>query len=867
MVVPVLAAHTVTPLDLADVRGGIHARLRAVVQAQPDAIALTDGDNAWTFADVAARACAIAAQVRGLPYPHRPVTVLADHQPAGAVAALGVLLSGRPLLVLDPLVPAPRLRGYVERLGARVCLADTPANLEVATRILPADSAPIVPPTAVADVAPAGPPAWDPAPDPAAVAALGFTSGSTGQPKVVALSGRHLVGDAWAGSTVGDCVRPDDVMAHTLPFAFAAGMNALMTGLLSGATTALYDTRTRGIAGLAAWIAASRVSVVHASPAILRAFVGTAPDPARLATLRSFTLGGEAAHGRDVVAARQVLPATCTVFHRFGSTETGLVAQLLLHADDAVPDGPLPVGEPIGVTRVRLVDEDGEPVPDGEPGTVEVTRSYLATGYWGDVDATTAAFADGDDDLRVYRSRDLGRFEDGGRLRLLGRRDHSVKIRGYLVEPGEVDAALFALPDVREAVTVGRPRPDDGVLELVSYLVPAVQQLSQAAVRAQLREVLPSHMVPPTIVLLDALPRTERGKIDRSALPEPPRRAAGSAGQEFSAWERLVAQVFMKALSIEDIGLDDDFFELGGDSLAAEALITQMVDGVGVDAGDATTALLVQAPTVREFAARLTRKAQGNDVLVPLQPTGRQQPLFLVAGGGGLGVAFLWLSRLLGADQPMWALQGHGIERRALPDHSVEAIARRNVAALRRVQPKGPYLLAGHSFGGVVAFEMAHQLRRSGSEVNGLILLDCYPPDPALLPPEPPPADLAARVKEPLGLALTGLRRASSADLYWHFYRLSGWMQRRYRGRPWRGDALVVVAEDEEDRELRSRWERHLTGSWELVSVPGDHLSMMRDPYVTRLAEVVATTLQRWRDEKAARDAVIHRDWTRTPSP
>jgi thioesterase domain-containing protein len=623
-------------------------------------------------------------------------------------------------------------------------------------------------------------------------------------------------------------------------------MNALLTGVLSGATTALYDTRVHGIAGLAPWIAASGVSVVHASPAILRAFVAARPDPRQLAGLRSFTLAGEAAHGRDVLAARSILPPGCAVHHRLGSTETGLVAHLVLTADDPVPDGPLPVGTPIGSTEVRLVDEDGAPVAEGEPGIVEVTRGYLATGYLDDDAATAAAFATAEDGRRRFRSRDVARWDADGSLMLLGRRDHSVKIRGYLVEPGEVDAALFALPEVREAVTVGLPRPSDGVLELVSYLVPAVQQASPAAIRAALREVLPSHLVPPTIVLLDALPRTERGKVDRSALPEPTRHRAGSAGQEFSAWERLVAQVFEKALSVEEIGLDDDFFELGGDSLAAEALVTQMVEGLGVDAADVTTALLVQAPTVRGFAARLSRRPEGDDVLVPIQPTGSRTPLFVVAGGGGLGVAFLWLARLLGADQPVWGLQAHGLERRGLPDRSVQAIARRNLAALRTVQPEGPYLLAGHSFGGAVAFEMAHRLRAAGQKVAGLVLLDVYPPDPARLPADPP-LPLVARLKRPVGLALTGIRRTSPGDVFWEFYRFSGELQRRYRGAPWSGNALVVVAEDEEHAELRGAWDEYLTGPWERVDVPGDHLSMIRDPYVARTAAVVGEALARWR--------------------
>jgi len=839
------------PLDATDVPDGVLPRLRTVVRTRPQAVAVLDGDRTLTFTELAGRACAVAEAVRraareapaAASEGPAPVTVLCGHDAAAVATLLGVVLSGHPLLVMDPLVPVPRLRGYAEQLGARLCVTDA-AHLAAAEQVMAAVSGrALLTPAAAPAPDPASSPVWGEHPDPAAIAVLGFTSGSTGRPKAVALDHRHLVGDAWAGSSATGCVHPDDVMAHTLPLAFAAGMNVTLTGVLSGATMAMYDTRARGIAGLAPWIEQAGVTVLHASPGILRAFTGTRPAPSQLRGLRCLTLAGEAAHGRDVEAARRVLPDTCAIHHRFASTETGLVAEFRIGPGDPVPDGPLPVGAPIGSTQVRLLDEHGQPVPAGEPGVVEVTRSYLATGYRQDAEATATTFTDLPDGTHRFRSRDIGRWDEHGRLALLGRRDHSVKIRGYMVEPGEVDAALFALPDVHEAVTVGLPRPTDGVLRLVTYLVPATQQLSPAAIRAALRETLPTYMVPETIVLLSALPRTERGKVDRAALPEPATTATGSQGQEFSAWERLVAQVWAKALVLDDIGLDDDFFELGGDSLAAEALISTMISGLGVDGAEATTSLLVQAPTIRQFAARLTRGAETNDVLVPIHPQGTRLPLFVVAGGGGLGIAFLWLARHLGPDQPVWGLQAHGMERRGVPDWSVPAIARRNVAAVRSVQPRGPYLIAGHSFGGLVALEMAHQLRHAGQEVLRLVVIDSYPPDPDVLPPEPP-LPLLARVKQPLGLALTGIRRVAPADLYWQFYRLSGLLQRRYRGRPWSGDTTVIVADDTPDKHLRSGWARFLPGAWRLVTVGGDHLSMIREPFVADTAAAVRQALR-----------------------
>ena len=190
------------------------------------------------------------------------------------------------------------------------------------------------------------------------------------------------------------------------------------------------------------------------------------------------------------------------------------------HRGDELPHGPLPVGSAVPGLRVSLVDDDGEPVTGAGPGVVAVTGPHLGSGYWDDPQATAAAFTDNGDGTQTYRSSDLGRFDEHGQLHLLGRRDFSVRIGEDLVEPGEVDAALFELPEVREAVTIGVP-DDDGVsARLVAYLVlHEPGGLDADAVRDRLRSVLPAHMVPGTVLFLDALPTTDRGKIDRSALP------------------------------------------------------------------------------------------------------------------------------------------------------------------------------------------------------------------------------------------------------------------------------------------------------------------------------------------------------------
>ena len=847
-----VTARPVRRLTRHDAPDGVIARFMEVVAAQPQALAVADGADELTFAQVAAEAArvlvAVRAAVAALDPPAapggpevfgspEPVGVLYSHDVWAVAALLGVVASGHPVLVLDPRTPAPRLRQFVERGGVRLVVADT-ANEQVASALV---ERAVVPRRDVGDVDAAE--LFRDPPDPASAAALAFTSGSTGRPKPVANCHRMLARDAWNSALANGCYGADDVIAHTLPMAFHAGLTTTVHGLLVGATMRLYDARSRGIATLPGWIAANRATVMIASPPILRAFVASAPDPASLVSLRSVNVAGEAAYARDVEALRPLLPAGCVIRHRYGSSETGMISEHPVPAGLALTDGALPAGHGVGDTRLGLVGSDGAPVADGETGTVTVTAPYVALGYWGDPEATARSFTAGADGTRTYRTSDVGRFGPDGGLQIVGRADHSVKIRGYLVDPGEVDAALFTLPEVKEAVVVGMPRDRDGGMRLVAYVVSTAERPAAAGVRAALRGALPAHMVPETVVFLDAVPRTDRGKIDRSALPTPP--APVTAGhEELTRWEELVAEIWAAVLELERVGLQDDFFELGGDSLAAEALITRLTTDLNVAADVATTTLLVQAPMLKEFAARLLQRATPTvGSLVPLQSDGTQVPLFIVAGGGGMGVAFVPWARRLGPDQPTWALQSPVLEGRGLPDRSVESLARRHVAALRKVQPTGPYQIAGHSFGGLVAFEIVQQLTAAGHEVRLLAVLDSFPPNPQDHPPAEP-VGLVQRLKSAAGLTLTALRSTPGGEEHWRFYNQSGELGRRYRGRPYAGRALVVVAQTPE-KEQRARWAPFLTGDVTTVEVSGDHLTMTRLPWANEVADVLADAIGR----------------------
>ena len=388
---------SVPALSVADADHGVLARLRTVHDADPDAVVVASRalGSALTYRALVAEAAAVLGTVRAAAAPAgAPVALLQPHAPSAVSALLGVIASGHPVVVLDPRTPPARLRMFVERSGAALVLAhaktmDAAAQLGVPVHQAAAAQLGVPVHRSDGGTASAGGASaeevaafWASPVDVEAPAALAFTSGSTGVPKVVVNNQLMLVRDAWTNSVDTGCYGADDVVAHTLPLAFHAGLMVTVAGLVVGSRMELYDVRGEGIAGLPRWLAEVGAGVMHSSPAILRAFVGSRPDPSLLVGLRSLTIAGEAAHGRDVEAARALLPAGCVVRNRYGSSETGLIAEYAVPAGHPVLSGPLPVGRPVGDTVLRITDADGAELADGEVGVLTVTTRYLASGYW-----------------------------------------------------------------------------------------------------------------------------------------------------------------------------------------------------------------------------------------------------------------------------------------------------------------------------------------------------------------------------------------------------------------------------------------------------------------------------------------------------
>lgn len=822
--------------------------------AAPDAVAIATRSQVCTYGELAERANAVAhAIVERVGVGPEPVAVLAGHDIAALVAILGVVESGRPFVVLDPVAPAARVEQIASLAGAVAGLVDDDhTNL--------AEDLGSTVPTWIPigdEVAPHPPELARPSTGTDTACVL-FTSGSTGEPKGVRWLNQTLLSDAHSGfQALG--VAPGDRMALVLPFSFAAGLTVVAFGLANGATLSLFDPRAQGVATMADWIDQDGITTLHATPSLLRSLLRAMEPGRRLDGLRLVTSCGEAIHGSDVARIRSHLGAAAPFVNWTGSSEVGVLSFFAVAPDAPLPEGTVPSGR---VVDDKAITIDGD---DGESGEVIVTSHYLGGGYWHDHEATAGRFVTLPDGQRRFRTGDLGRQAPDGSLQLLGRLDSALKIRGYLVEPSEVEAVLAGAADVAEVVVVGERRPE-APARLIAYVVPvAGASLSVPALRRLVRERLPAWMVPSRVIPMAALPRNERGKVDRTALPPPSDEASGELVAPRTEWEVAVADLWAGVLGLDEVGVHEDFTELGGDSLAAEELLSAAEASFGMPV---PSSLLIESPTVAELAARLAsaRSVTAAPTIVPLRAATTRPPLFCVAGAGGISMVFSSLSRRLPADQAIYAMHEHGLESRAVPSLTVRQAARRHLQSVRTIQPRGPYVLMGHSMGGLVALEMAHQLQAVGEEVALLALVDTYLPGAAQggeVVEVQRDATGAAQVRGQLDrlwrvrsfktstlgnvarMATAGLVQLPGQAQYDAFYRRGILMSQLYRPQPYSGRTTIYAAQDNSDGVDHQAWSRVLTGPWDLCAVPGDHHSLLREPNVIQIADHLTAELDR----------------------
>ena len=864
---PPLIPDTLEPLVVPGRFRSILDRLQHVAAALPDAVALADDDRSLTFRELLVEIDRVAARIaRSLPSGDEPVGVLLPHEAAAVVTLFAVVRLDRLFVFLDPAAPAARLADIVQTSGIRACVT-TPALAALLDGTDPAVERIVDDGAAVDLEVPVATRGDDDA------AFIVFTSGSTGRPKGVIQTHVQMLNNAYLlGEPIG--VGPEDRMSLLFPMAFLGGPVSVFTSLLNGAGLAVFDARSSTPRGILDFVERARITVLGFAPHLLRASAEALRPGEVLDSVRVLSTGGEGIMGRDVEAFRAHLRPGASYLNGMGSSEASNLASWFVPGGVELAPGTVPAGRPTPNTEVWILREDGSRADVGETGQMMAVSRYLSGGYWRNESANAEKFGELPDGRRTFLLGDLGRFDEHGILTLVGRADTAVKVRGYLVDLSEVEDALRANDTIADAIVIPDTEPG-GTTRLIAYIAQRATMIpdSVADIRRGLRETLPAYMVPGTIVVLAALPRNERGKVDRARLPKPVEVEVDDTG--YTQHQLVVEGVWANVLGLEKVALDGDFLALGGDSLSVEEMLADIEVRYGIELASTD---LMSAPTLREFAAFVEAGSAGQRAhpdLVQLRVGPADRRVFCFAGAGALALQFLPVARHLEG----WAVHGvqaHGLEHRGMPDRNLQAQARRAVRDLREVQPTGPYFLVGHSYGGILALEVARRLRGLGGQVDLLTAIDTFLPasegmEAAYLQvggirrDRIPQRSLSA--KQRLEQRLAGARARHTTVPMWlgrvirsgiagvvrfrgqahfdAFQRRAVRIAKRYRPQPYSGRTLVISARQESP--LPADWSDLLTGEVLVASVVAEHSAVLREPHATDVARILLTELGRAR--------------------
>lgn len=702
--------------------------------------AIVENGNRITFGELDARSTSIARQIVAAGGGRTGIVCLLLESRLRVIEAIfGACRSGSPYVVLNALDPDERLR-FVLRDSEAVALL-TERALEHRARALAPDGCVVVDTGSPGHVGSAldrdeGPAL--PTVSGNAAACIYYTSGSTGEPKGVVQTHGNLLFFAEAyGKALG--IGTGDRLSLLNSLAFAAANLQVFRGLLNGATLCVYDLRNDGIPQLADWLDRERITVMHTVPSAFREMASRLPADRLLPHLRAIHLGGESVYAGDVALFRKHTLEHCMLVNQFASSEAGVIAQnLVTHASPPTADTVVPVGQCIEGTQVEIRRGDGSMADVDEVGEVTVCGAHLSPGYWRRPELDAAAFSAHPRcaDARCYRSGDLGRIDAAGNLHFLGRKGSRIKIRGHSIDLSEIEATLAACPGVTHwaVAAVGDEAKMEHVRLIAWVSMPEGAERDPARIRQWLASRLPSYMLPSRIVVLDALPLTPTGKVNRAALSalDPKHAGSDSASQERRTEpaqddvERTVTRVFADVLKCEAVGRNDEFFLIGGDSLSAVELQLRLREAFGVHVGmfhDGATVAGVASDIRRSIAEQVPR-SQPIPVLVPLWRNGSETPLFIVHGRHGQAFVGPHFMQLLGNEQPVFAFQAPGLDGLREPHTSVEAMAREYLDLLRAERPHGPYFLASLCAGVYIVTIMARALHDAGEEVLPLLLLD-----------------------------------------------------------------------------------------------------------------------------------------------
>jgi len=831
--------------------GYIHERIADQARKTPERTALRYGGQRLTYADMERRAkdFALCIRDRGV-RPGDVVAICVERSLDMVPAVLGILKAGAAYLPIHPASPPQRIDFMIRDSGAVLMISDR--NLLSAVGSV---SCPIVFTESVGsdreveDI-------------PATVsldylAYVLYTSGSTGQPKGVCVPHRGLT-NLFNAFSKEPGISSDDRLLTVTTLSFDIATLELLFPLTCGATVVIGPTEAASDPyRLMDIIEEEKVTVFFATPATWRMLVAAGWRP-RNRDLK-ILCGGEALSAE---LAAKLLDRSDHVWNLYGPTETTIYSTC-----GRVTNGsPVSIGRPIDNTQCYVLDENLSRVPLGIPGELYIGGDGLAKGYLNRPDLTESRFVPNPFDgglTRLYRTGDRVRYLRNGELEYIGRFDSQIKLRGLRVEPGEIEAALLQHPSVRDAVVVAREFAGDS--QIIAYIVPR-RDITPDELRGALRLWLPDYMVPSAFVMLDSLPRTTSGKVDRDALPSP--NFDGSRTKQrvpaTTAEEKKLVEIWKKLLPVTEIGIQDNFFDLGGHSMLAAQFIGEIRESTGIAI---PVSALFRAPTIESFARLLQQDSisRTDPVVMPLQEGHGVIPFFAVAAPGVDTTGFALLARQMGKDQATYKLQPAApvVWDRPFSKQELRQLAQECIAAMRSVQPQGPYSLGGMCEGVLIAQQMIIELESQGEEVGLFAIFDTWVLENSQIRPlwavdyylqrfrifrSQPSQEQHARLRRLLKRLLLP-KNVPEGSGWTGVY----WPSETFRPPRFQAPVLLFKRTRQPYYYVRDRqmgWSTRSEGGVEICEINCQHIEVLRPPHVQIIGQKLASRLQEIRDRQ-----------------
>ncbi|WP_138227057.1 non-ribosomal peptide synthetase [Paenibacillus algicola] len=706
-----------------------------------DATALIYRDQSLTYRELEERsnqlAHALLNRAGGGEAPLERVALCLERSIEWIVTLLGVMKAGCAYIPLDPSYPSERLEYMLRHARADALIADQ--GLLAASERLTDQGCRVIPLSALWDelslqpVTPVSPASNSD------LMYIMYTSGSTGKPKGVMVTHRNVASHCVQAMLKFQLQAGDRVLQFT-SVGFDVAVQEIFPALLSGAALVLWKDKHIAEGGeFLAWLEKEKVSVLNVTTAHWSNLVtdlknGAATIPG---SLKLVIVGGEKVAYDTYQVWSRITAGKVRWINDYGLTETTITAAMFEPPAGWTSDTELmPVGRPLGNTTIYILNDSMEPVPPGVYGELYIGGDGIAKGYWDQEELSKERFIPSPfpatSGENLFRTGDLARFLPDGLVEFMGRRDHQIKIRGFRVEPGEIEAQLSQYGKLSQYVVVPRMGPG-GEYSLAAYIVLNEPTVTVGELRRFLQNRLPEYMVPSYYVVLSEIPLTVHGKVDIAALPKPERHAREE--RDYVAprtpAEARAADIWAGVLGMSAVSITDSFFEIGGNSLLATQVMSQVKGQWG---GSVPLRLLFEYPVLADWAEQLDRymasEGQGTGsreeegCLVKIQQKGEKTPLFFFHPVGGSISCYFTLSRQLGKAQPFYAFQSHGMIGSSDVPQTIEEMAEAYVSEILSVQPKGPYRLGGWSMGGFIAYEAARRLKAAGEEVVQLALID-----------------------------------------------------------------------------------------------------------------------------------------------